>query len=336
MERRIPVGLRPARAVVYDRAIVVPRRDLSVTEKQEEAPELIAEQVVQKSHHVSLTSNPNSFFDIKPQHKPVRKKTEPVAIKPLEPIFVPEPIPEPVELPEITQVELEEAPLQRPVPQSRGWFKTQYALYGMAALVFMAGMGVAVQGWLTNQSAETQSRVLSEQTSNTSDPSQPSEAVPVGSAGYKVAPDVPRTISIPSLNVNARILSLGVNESNALEAPANIYDTGWYVASAKQSDLRGAMLVDGHVSGPTKRGVFYDIKKLHSGDEIVIERGDGFKTTFVVSKVVTTKANEVDMAALLRSADENKLGLNLITCGGTFNSKTNSFESRVQVFAVKK
>ena len=96
------------------------------------------------------------------------------------------------------------------------------------------------------------------------------------------------------------------------------------------------MLVDGHVSGPTKRGVFYDIKKLHSGDEIVIERGDGFKTTFVVSKVVTTKANEVDMAALLRSADENKLGLNLITCGGTFNSKTNSFESRVQVFAVKK
>jgi LPXTG-site transpeptidase (sortase) family protein len=223
---------------------------------------------------------------------------------------------------------------QRILPKQA--FAKQYLLYGMAVVVFVIGLGASIQGWLANQAVTTQASVLSQHTTRGGDAEQPSEDPPQSTGGYSVAPELPRMISIPSIQVNARILHLGVDDKNVLKSPNNIFDTAWYQSSARPTDTKGAMLIDGHVSGPTKHGVFYDIKKLKKGDDIVVERGDGQKIHFEVVEVMTTLAEEVNMSALLRSIDESKLGLNLITCGGTFNAETNTFESRTQVFAVKK
>ncbi|TXG76994.1 class F sortase [Patescibacteria group bacterium] len=218
-------------------------------------------------------------------------------------------------------------------------FNKVYPLYGLASLLFIFGLYVAIDGWMINRAAGDQSEVLAAQTDEegvSGGGSRPSEAAPSSVHQYVVSPDMPRKLTIPSIGVSARVLRMGIRGDNQMEAPKNIYDTGWYSGSSKPTDAAGAILIDGHVSGPTKRGVFYNIKKLNTGDEISLERGDGQVSTFTVQRVETKLVSEVDMSVMMQSFDKTKLGLNLITCGGRFDASENKYESRTLVFAVQK
>jgi hypothetical protein len=68
---------------------------------------------------------------------------------------------------------------------------------------------------------------------------------------YTVAPDLPKYISIPAIDVpQTRIIQLGLLKNGQIATPDNIYDTGWYNGSAKPG-LSGAMFIYGHVSSWT-------------------------------------------------------------------------------------
>ena len=118
-----------------------------------------------------------------------------------------------------------------------------------------------------------------------------------------------------------------------MQAPKSTFDVGWYDGSSKPGEP-GAMFIDGHVSGPKNRGIFYDIKKLKKGDVVEIERGDGLKLEFKVVAVEKYDANNVDMNKALRSYDPSKQGLNLMTCAGQFLPKEQTFNQRVVVYTV--
>lgn len=216
------------------------------------------------------------------------------------------------------------------------------ALVGMAAFIFLFGVGVSLHSLLTNKHVTEQVQALSSESSQnqsegTSGDQKPDEAHvdATAVAGYRVAPDLPRKITIPKLNVSARVKPLGVNKANQLLAPANIYDAGWYNASAKPGVDAGAVLIDGHVHGPTKPGVFYSLKKLVSGDIIEVERGDGRVVKYRVEKTQKVAAGDVNMGALMTSVRPGVQGLNLITCGGKVDTRTGHYEDRDMVFAVQ-
>lgn len=153
-------------------------------------------------------------------------------------------------------------------------------------------------------------------------------------ANYHVPPNQPRYIFIPRLKVRAIVLSLGTTASNQVESPPNVHQTGWYNRSGLPGQP-GAMLIDGHVSSWTARGVFYGLKTLVKGDIIQIERGDGARFTYKVVASRTYNAKKVDMAAALRPVTPGKPGLNLITCTGQVAAGTSEFNQRVVVFAVQ-
>lgn len=212
--------------------------------------------------------------------------------------------------------------------------------YVMAGLVFVFGLGVSIQGMLVNHQAEEQVQVLSASTasaekSTEEEPVVPAEEKPQTATvqKYTVAPDLPRFISIPAIGASGRVLQVGVNRNNALGVPSNVHDAAWYRGSNRPGEA-GAMLIDGHVSGPSQKGIFYNLKKLKAGDTIEIERGDGQKFTFAVRHLETVPVANVDMAKLLVPYEPGKSGLNLITCGGKFDPKTSQFSDRVLVYAV--
>ena len=149
---------------------------------------------------------------------------------------------------------------------------------------------------------------------------------------YTVPADQPRIMTIPAINVNARVKAVGVTKDNAMGTPANVYDAGWFNQSSKPGQ-DGAMVIDGHVSSESAHGVFYDLKKLKSGDTITIERGDHTTLNYSVVTTKTYDYNNVDMLAVLRPVDPDKPGLNLITCGGSVIKGTHEFDKRVVVFA---
>lgn len=213
-------------------------------------------------------------------------------------------------------------------------YRTRILLGGGAiAAVFLLVASVHQFGlWRNSQSANK--KVLSATKINNvlNEAVDETEPDPGALALYKVSPDMPRVIKIPKINVEARIERIGVNKGSELQAPQNIFDAGWYDATAKPGEI-GASLMTGHSTGPTKRGVFYSIGSLETGDLIQVERGDKQVITYSVIKVVTYEADKVDMSALLATVDKTKAGLNLLSYSGAYNVTTNHFESRVAIFA---
>lgn len=157
-------------------------------------------------------------------------------------------------------------------------------------------------------------------------------------------PSYPKYISIPKLNIEkARIIQLGlISGTNQLDSPPSIFDAGWYIKSAKPGSGSGALLLDGHNSGPTKAGIFEKLHELKSGDEIIIERGDGQIFSYKVqdNRVmnlddVNSADNKFGMATMLQSIDSSKEGLNIITCVGDWDYSKSTFSQRVMLRAVK-
>ena len=208
-----------------------------------------------------------------------------------------------------------------------------------AVVVFTVGMAIFVSTLKTNKQVVAQvSKVASAQTlaATTDAPSAPGvpseKPVTQGTlASYKVAADSPRFIRIARLGVQSRVTPVGLLGNGALDTPKNIYDTGWYKASSKPGE-NGAMLLVGHVHGPTAPGVFYNIKNLVAGDEIAVERGDGKTIKYKVVKKEQVPVDKVDMAASLTPVTPNKPGLNLMTCGGKYNTAKSEYEDRVIVY----
>jgi len=149
---------------------------------------------------------------------------------------------------------------------------------------------------------------------------------------YHVAADLPKYISIPAIKLGqTRIIALGLASGNQIAVPTNVYDAGWYNASAKPGQP-GAMFIFAHVANWTAKGAFFSLSKLKSGDIVAVVRGDNTIYSYQVAAVKTYPAAAVDMGAVLAPIDRSHPGLNLMTCTGTVDQKTGAYADRLVVF----
>lgn len=217
--------------------------------------------------------------------------------------------------------------------QKKGFNLKLQLLPAMAGVLFVIGLGVSIWTLKTNRQTTAQVQAISQGVNNAQQgPDESQDNTPL--SAYQVAPDMPRFIRISKIGVEARVKPVGVKKNNQLDSPANIHDTGWYNGSSKPGEA-GAALIDAHVSGPTKPGVFKNLKQLQFGDVIEIEKGNGQKVRFAVASTKLFDTKTADMASMMLSADPNKPGLNLMTCAGQFDAKTNSYPQRLAVYATK-
>ena len=214
------------------------------------------------------------------------------------------------------------------------------AIAGMAIALFIVGAGVAFMGFKTNKDVEAQVKGTSNQ--QTQDPEgglgadgvPHEDGFPPDVRYYRTAASYPRVIRIAKTSTEARVLPFSIMPTGALKAPGNIFDVGWYKDSAKPGEA-GALVLDGHVSGPTKPGVFKNLGTLKTGDTIEIERGDGELFEYTVEEVKVFDADKLDMSSVMVPRTPGKQGLNIITCGGKFNKETNKYEQRTVVYATR-
>jgi LPXTG-site transpeptidase (sortase) family protein len=159
---------------------------------------------------------------------------------------------------------------------------------------------------------------------------KPSQAAVIN---YSVAPTLPKYLAIPALGITkTRIIGLGLTNDNQIDVPANIYDTGWYNASAKPGQA-GAMFIYGHVSSWTANGIFYNLKNLKPGDILTVQRGDNKTYSYKIITTKTYSATNVDMSAVLSPVQPGMPGLNLMTCTGPLISQSAGYSQRLVVFA---
>lgn len=172
--------------------------------------------------------------------------------------------------------------------------------------------------------------------STTNSPSPTStKPTPEMVASHEVAPDLPKYISIPAIQINkVRVFGLGITDTRKPASPDNIFDAGWYKDSAKPGQS-GAAFIYGHVSSWEADGAFHDLKKLKAGDSVTIIRGDNTELTYKVNSLETYPANSVPMNRVLSPAIAGQQGLNLMTCAGEVIKNTNDFTERLVVYTTR-
>jgi LPXTG-site transpeptidase (sortase) family protein len=138
--------------------------------------------------------------------------------------------------------------------------------------------------------------------------------------------DVARLV-VPSLGIDAPIVTLGVDSSGTMQSPDNPTDVAWYSFSARPGE-RSNVVLAGHLDyvnyGPA---VFYRLKEAGAGDEVQLLLVDGSTAHYRVLAV--TSYDEATAPVLdIVGPTENEV-VTLITCGGSFDPLSREYDKRV-------
>jgi LPXTG-site transpeptidase (sortase) family protein len=149
-----------------------------------------------------------------------------------------------------------------------------------------------------------------------------------------VSVGIPKRLKIPSIAVDANILSVGLAADGSMDAPKDAAEVAWFNLGERPGNL-GSAVITGHY-GTWKNGnssVFDNLHKLKKGDRIYVEDDNGATVSFIVreSRSYDPAADATDVF----SSDDERSHLNIITCEGIWNEDAESFSKRLVVFADK-
>lgn len=141
---------------------------------------------------------------------------------------------------------------------------------------------------------------------------------------------MPVKVEIPSIKVEANIEQVGILDNGQMGVPQKINDVGWFEPGVKPGS-RGSAVLAGHVDSKTGPAIFFNLKDLKQGDEIIVTDKTGKALTFLVKKQESYPRGSAPIDEIFQTSEGQNL--NLITCSGTFNRSAGTHEERLVVFA---
>ncbi|WP_191304677.1 class F sortase [Lentzea cavernae] len=147
-----------------------------------------------------------------------------------------------------------------------------------------------------------------------------------------MSPSEPAEIRIPKIDAVSSLVPLGLNADETVEVPPvdQPLQAGWY-RHARTPGEAGPAVVLGHVDGNKKPGIFFRLKELVPGDDVVVSRKDGTTAKFRVHKKEQVAKDSFPTEAV--SGDTDVPELRLITCGGSYDHAARSYRDNVIVYA---
>jgi LPXTG-site transpeptidase (sortase) family protein len=153
---------------------------------------------------------------------------------------------------------------------------------------------------------------------------------PTGASGVRpTARSVPLALSIPAIGLNVPLSELGLNPNNTVQVPTDFQEPGWYKFGPSPGQL-GSSVILGHVDSYLGPAVFFQLRTLRPGDQVAVTLADGVVTHFVVRQVAMYP--KTNFPTLQVYGSHGYSALQLVTCGGVFDSQTRSYLSNVVVY----
>lgn len=153
------------------------------------------------------------------------------------------------------------------------------------------------------------------------------------------APDVPGSVGvpvrirIPSIALDAAVEGVTLSPDGSMDVPKRPLDTGWFALGPRPGET-GSAAIAGHVDWVDgARAVFADLHMVKTGDTITVQDDAGTVTSFVVrgSRKYDYAADALDVF----SSNDGKAHLNIITCAGKWDTRSNQYSERLVVFTDK-
>jgi LPXTG-site transpeptidase (sortase) family protein len=138
--------------------------------------------------------------------------------------------------------------------------------------------------------------------------------------------DVAR-LMIPSLEIDAPIITLGVDADGAMQTPDNPTDVAWYDFSGRPGEGSNIVMA-GHLDyvnyGPA---VFYRLKEAQAGDEVRLALVDGTVAPYRVIDVTFYDEATAPVEEIVGPTEREIV--TLITCAGSFDRNAREYDKRV-------
>jgi hypothetical protein len=158
-------------------------------------------------------------------------------------------------------------------------------------------------------------------------PEPPPPAYPV------LEPSRPTRLTIPSIKVDAPILTVGLapDGSSVGVPPLKRHnEAGWFDQGPTPGQYGPALIV-GHADTRTGPSVFHDLPNMRPGQRIEVHRQDGTTAIFEVNSMEHFGKAKLPIERVY--GDYSRPSLRLVTCGGTWLGHERGYSDNFIVFA---
>lgn len=156
---------------------------------------------------------------------------------------------------------------------------------------------------------------------------EPGPAGPSGPSGVQ-----PSRLLIADLGVDAEVVPVGLEPDGSMEIPGST-QAGWYEPTGiLPGHPAGSAVIAAHVDYQGQRGVFFDLRGIAEGSEVVVLGPDRSERRFKVTERFQVDKDELPAEELFRTGGPPTL--TLITCGGAFDRSVRHYEDNIVVRAV--
>lgn len=156
------------------------------------------------------------------------------------------------------------------------------------------------------------------------------EETPITHAVAEMHFSTPQRLTIPSINLDATIISAGENKRREMEVPPDNKTIGWWNKGIIPGQIGSAVLAGHFKVEDGSPGVFYNLRNIKVGDEIIIADETELKR-FVVLDMKMYSVEEFPLEYVF-SYNDGKRRLNIMTCAGKYLPKRDDYSHRIVVY----
>lgn len=149
----------------------------------------------------------------------------------------------------------------------------------------------------------------------------------------RIPASAPVYLTIEKLNiVSAPVQPVGLDANGLMEVPKTADSVVWYKPGATPG-ASGNAVIAGHFDWVDGPAVFYHLQELTQGDTITVTDTNNQSWQFTVTHTVSYPSGDIPLSEVF--GESSDIRLNLITCDGTLDSTTKTYQNRVVVYTTR-
>jgi len=195
-------------------------------------------------------------------------------------------------------------------------------------VLLLTGAGFLTVGLLGHQNSPPAAG-NTEPTPSVTRSAKPSAVTRSATPSAVVARSVPVSLRIPAIGVAVSLSTLGLNPDGTVQVPTNFQEPGWFRLGPSPGQVGSAVIL-GHVDSRQGPAVFFRLRSLRAGDKVEVSLANGMVAHFVVTTVAMYPKEQFPARQVYASRGYS--ALQLVTCGGQFDTNTRSYLSNVVAY----